>query len=321
MKINAPPRMATAALIALCTLGPAAAQPRTTDWAFPRLDAPAKAAAAVPPKSVGLAGSTVRYSPAALGDRFHAVDWRPSSHPPMPAAVRDGHAPDVAACGFCHLPGGQGRPENAALAGLPAAYIVQQVADFRSGARGGVHPDWAPTALMIKSASGADPAAVADAAAYFSKLTFTSRVKVVEAAMLPEPTAAAGVYKFGPGRAALGQRIIEGPTDFDRFEKRDDRVGFVAYVPVGAIARGRALAASGDGGRTQPCAACHGETLRGGLGPPLAGRSPTYLFRQLLGFRSGARGGADSLPMQAVTAKLDEADMIDLAAYAASLRP
>jgi hypothetical protein len=41
----------------------------------------------------------------------------------------------VFACGFCHLPNGLGRPENSSLAGLPASYIVQQVADFKSGAR------------------------------------------------------------------------------------------------------------------------------------------------------------------------------------------
>ena len=39
------------------------------------------------------------------------------------------------ACGFCHRADGPGGPENANLAGQPAAYIVQQMADFKSGAR------------------------------------------------------------------------------------------------------------------------------------------------------------------------------------------
>ncbi len=54
------------------------------------------------------------------------------------------------------------------------------------------------------------------------------------------------------------------------------------------------LAATGDNGRTQPCAGCHGADLRSGPqleGPPLAGRFASYLFRQLYGFQSGARAG------------------------------
>jgi cytochrome c553 len=57
------------------------------------------------------------------------------------------------------------------------------------------------------------------------------------------------------------------------------------------------------------------------VGPPLAGRSPSYLFRQLYAFRIGARGGPQAAAMQQVAAKLSQADMIALAAYAASLRP
>ncbi len=45
--------------------------------------------------------------------------------------VYAGRAPDVRACGFCHLPNGQGRPENASVAGQPAEYIVQQMRDYR----------------------------------------------------------------------------------------------------------------------------------------------------------------------------------------------
>ena len=42
-------------------------------------------------------------------------------------------------------------------------------------------------------------------------------------------------------------------------------------------------------------------TLQGvGLIPPLAGRSPTYLMRQLLAFQTGERAGAAAAAMQAV---------------------
>jgi cytochrome c553 len=55
--------------------------------------------------------------------------------------------------------------------------------------------------------------------------------------------------------------------------------------------------------------------------PPLAGRSPTYILRQLLAFKTGARAGATGQPMQAVVANMRVGNMIDVAAYAASLAP
>jgi cytochrome c553 len=67
---------------------------------------------------------------------------------------------------------------------------------------------------------------------------------------------------------------------------------------------------------------CHGPTLAGiGLIPPLAGRYPTYIVRQLIGFKTGARTSPLSQPMQAVAAQLSVEDMIAVAAYAASLNP
>ena len=290
-------------------------------WAFP--GAPGGAKSAGPPQTlVGLEGSKKRYTEAQLHDGFRAVDWWPERHPAPPAIVLNGRSPDAMACGYCHLPGGEGRPENAALAGLPAAYIARQVGDMRSGARQGVHPDWVPTALMHKVAEAVTPGEVAQAAAYFSRQTFVPRVRLVEAARIPRMVPRAFVYGQGAGgRVPLSQRIVETPDDFERFEKRDPRVGFTAYVPPGAIERGRDLASTGAAGRTQPCSACHGPRLAGAVGPPIAGRSPGYLFRQLYAFHGGSRRGADAEPMRAVAAHLTTPNMIDLAAYAASLRP
>jgi cytochrome c553 len=79
----------------------------------------------------------------------------------------------------------------------------------------------------------------------------------------------------------IGQRIIEMPEDLERTELRDSASGFVAYVPVGSIAKGEALIAGGNG-KTVACAICHGQDLRGlGPIPGLAGRSPSYIVRQL----------------------------------------
>ena len=88
----------------------------------------------------------------------------------------------------------------------------------------------------------------------------------------------------------IGQRIIEIPEDLDQFESRDPRARFIAYAPVGSVKRGEALVTTG-GGKTLPCAACHGADLKGmGAVPPIAGRSPSYMVRQLYDLQSGARG-------------------------------
>ncbi len=82
------------------------------------------------------------------------------------------------------------------------------------------------------------------------------------------------------------------------------------------------IVSTGADGLTLPCGGCHGPELRGlGLIPPLAGRSPTYLVRQLLAFRTGARATPAGVPMQAVVGKLRLADMIAIAAYVGTLEP
>jgi cytochrome c553 len=93
-------------------------------------------------------------------------------------------------------------------------------------------------------------------------------------------------------------------------------VRFTAYVPPGSIAAGRALAEKPE----IACAACHGETLTGTDSVPgIAGRSPTYLFRQLYEYRHGFRTGPESGPMLEVVRQLKESDLLPLSGYLASL--
>jgi cytochrome c553 len=53
--------------------------------------------------------------------------------------------------------------------------------------------------------------------------------------------------------------------------------------------------------------------------PAIAGRSPSYLARQLYDFQQGTRHGEMAAAMQPVTAKLTADDIVNLTAYAASL--
>jgi len=93
-------------------------------------------------------------------------------------------------------------------------------------------------------------------------------------------------------------------------------------VPVGSLQKGAELVLTGGGGQTQLCAACHGPDLKGLADVPrLAGRSPSYLMRQLYDVRHGTRTGLSSVPMKAVVANLTEEDMVAIAAYLASREP
>lgn len=273
-------------------------------------------------REMRLPGSQRSFTAAQLVDRTTAVDWFPAAHPPMPPAVR-GSRGAVSACGFCHLPEGAGRPENAALAGMPLDYLSQQLRDMRSGARKLVNARFIPGALMlevIRQTSAADAEA---AARYFSRLRYTKRVKVIETDRIPHPVAHGFVYFFEKNRpkVVLGERIVEGPDDPQRFEMRDPRTPYTAYVPVGSISRGAALA-KGNGAARPPCALCHGAHLEGSsIGPPIAGRFPTYVFRQLYAFRSGTRQGTAATLMKPIVAGLSQRDMIELAAYVGSLTP
>jgi cytochrome c553 len=55
--------------------------------------------------------------------------------------------------------------------------------------------------------------------------------------------------------------------------------------------------------------------------PRLAGRSPSYLFRQLYDFQHGSRHGEWSALMKAPVARLTDDDMLNIAAYLSSLEP
>jgi cytochrome c553 len=259
-----------------------------------------------------------------LNDFFFAADWHPEDHPPMPDVVAHGRKPEVFACGFCHRADGPGGPENASLAGLPAAYIVQQMADFKSGARAGAVPERLPTPTMIKVAKAASDAEVAAAAAYFSSLKPRKTTNVVETEMVPKTYVLS--WLLAPindhDKEPLGRRIIEVPKDPEQFEARDSRSQLIAYVPVGSVAQGKLLANTGPDGKTVKCATCHGPELKGlGPVPGIAGRSPSYLVRQLYDFQYGQRKGPLGGPMTLVVAKLTSDDLIDLAAYVASLAP
>jgi cytochrome c553 len=269
-------------------------------------------------------GSAATFTTAQTQDFFNPPDWHPDHHPPMPEVVAHGRKPDLFACGYCHLPDGQGRPENSSLAGLPAAYIIQQMADFKSGSRKSSEPRHKPVAVMIAYEAKATDKEILAAAEYFSALKPIPWIRVIETNTVPT-THVSGwmlVRSEPPGIEPIGHRIIETPENLEQTELRDDASGFIAFVETGSIRKGQLLVTTGAAGKTIPCATCHGPDLKGLVNvPSIAGRSPSYVVRQLYDMQSGARSGVQAQLMKAVVVNLTIDDMGSIAAYTASLNP
>jgi cytochrome c553 len=286
------------------------------DWAFPVTDK-----VQPPTKDDGqpktAPGSDKSYTRKQINDLFNPPDWYPDLHPPMPQVVAHGNGTAVRACGACHLPTGTGHDESAYVAALPVGYFIRQMADYKSGARKG-----AGSMTTIAAAITDDD--VRAAAEYFASLKPRPWIRVVETDTVPKTYVGPGNKRLrlpDGGNEPIGQRIIEIPEDEEVVLNRDPRSGFIAFVPKGSIAKGQELVASG-GGKTLPCAICHGPTLKGiGDVPPIAGRQATYIVRQLFDVQDGTRSGVSAALMQQVVDRLTVDDMLDIAAYAASRQP
>lgn len=268
-------------------------------------------------------GSDQKFTMARINDPFNPPDWRPNDHIAMPDVVAKGRKPAVMACAYCHTPTGQGRPENSALAGLPEAYFKEQLRDWKSGKRKPTGPEaYLPSVNMQKIAKAMTDEEIDASAKYFAQQKLRRRVYVLESLRIPRAERAAWIYEEVGGTEDLEDRLLEVTNELVRHERRDDRLEYMAYAPPGSIARGKRLVVTGDGGKTQACATCHLANLKGtDKIPPIAGRSPTYLLRQLLAFRNGTRANEASVQMNPVVEKLTLNEMIDIVAYLGSLSP
>jgi len=258
--------------------------------------------------------------------RVAPADWYPEDHPAMPKIVAEGdNARGIVACSLCHYPNGKGRSENASPQGLPKEYIVRQLHDMRDDMRASAERRKANTQAMIGFAKAMTEDEIAAAANYFSSMKWTPWIKVVETTTVPKTRSAGGLFiplqGADAGTEPIGNRIIEVPVDSDHTETlRDPRSPFIAYVPVGAVAKGKQIVTTGGGGKTMRCAICHGEDLNGiGSVPGIAARSPSYIARQLNDIQQGARHGDMADLMKQVVAKLTPDDMLNIVAYTASL--
>jgi len=263
-------------------------------------------------------GSAKEYEAAKIAGNANPPDWFPDEHPPAPPSVKGGPGITLA-CGSCHLMSGQGHSESADLAGMPAEYLIRQMAYYKAGTR----KDDARMGPLAKATSDED---VREAAEYFAALKPSVFVKVIETASPPKTfIATAGRHRqLHPdgGTEPIGHRILQIPADPFRTEIRDPHSGFIAYVPPGSIARGEALVKGGGSGKTVQCEICHGEGLKGlGEVPRLAGLQPLYIARQLFDLRYGSSAGKAAALMKAAVKNLSDDDIIAISSYLGSLPP
>jgi cytochrome c553 len=284
-------------------------------------------------------GSRATYSLVDVRDGHDVIDWFPQDHPsPMPPIIKNGPAAGTGntarGCGSCHLPNGKGRPENAPPAGLPVAYFMRQLHDFRNGLRRSADPRKPNTNTMIDLAKVMTDEEMRLSAEYFAAIKWTPWIRVIESEMVPKTRIVGNLFlpTVQERTEAIAGRIIEVPEDVEQAETlRNPRSGFIAYVPPGSIEKGRDLVTTGGmrivgneivQGKTTPCVTCHGLDLMGVADvPPIAGRSPSYLARQVWDIQQGTRNGASVQLMKQAIVNLNAEDLVSIAAYVSSRVP
>ncbi len=284
-------------------------------------------------------GSDRSFSLVDIRDARNAIDWFPGEHGPMPDVVAHGPAAGTGntarACASCHLSNGRGRPENAPVSGQPVAYFLRQLQDFRSDNRHSADPRKPNPITMVALAKAMSDDEMKAAAEYFGSIKWSAPwIRVVETDLVPKTKISGNLFIATETARTepIAGRIIEVPENEEQAETlRNAHSGFVAYVPVGSVKKGENLVKTGgmsivDGaivpGKTIMCVTCHGPDLMGLADVPgIAGRSPSYLVRQLYDLQQGTRKGASSPLMQPIVANLTDDDFVAIGAYLASLAP
>jgi cytochrome c553 len=163
--------------------------------------------AARPEGIVKVPGSAKEYDAVTIAGNANPPDWFPDEHPAAPRSVR-GDTGITMACGSCDLMSGHGHPESADIAGMPAEYLIRQMAYYKAGTR----KDDARMGPIARATSDED---VRQPAEYFAALKPTVWVKVIETATPPKTfVATAGRHRqLHPdgGTEPIGHRILEIP--------------------------------------------------------------------------------------------------------------
>ena len=284
-------------------------------------------------------GSRASYSLVDVRDGHNVIDWFPQDHPmPMPPIIktRTGGGDWQHGPGMRLVPSSkrQGAPGKRAAGGIAVAYFMRQLQDFRNGLRRSADPRKPNTNTMIDLAKVMTDEEMRVSAEYFAAIKWTPWIRVIESDTVPKTRIVGNLFLAATQERTepIAGRIIEVPEDLEQAETlRNPRSGFIAYVPPGSTEKGRDLVTTGGmrvvgneiiQGKTTPCVTCHGLDLMGVADvPPIAGRSPSYLVRQIWDIQQGTRNGAAVQLMKQAIANLNGEDLVAIAAYVSSRVP
>lgn len=237
--------------------------------------------------------------------------------PAMPLAVATGKP---LPCLQCHLANGGSHPESAAIAGMSANYIIEQVHAFRDGERVDTR-----TGRMVQAAKLISEKDLKEAAEYYAAINpgrqkWLKTVVGTEVPKGPAPFGDGGFRYHAPegGMEPLpAGKVIETAEDDDLVRARDQiDGGFVQYVRPEDMELGEKVATEGK------CGTCHGEGFKGkGDVPRLAGQHSVYLIRQLKDMQTGARKDKNVALMKSIADKLSDREIVAVSAYVASKSP
>jgi|TARA_B110000483_G_scaffold242295_2_gene327662 cytochrome c553 len=270
-----------------------------------------------------LPGTSLTFTRVEANYSWQPADWYPGDHPEMPEIIATGDMErGIRPCSLCHFPNGQGKVENGHVSGLPANYILQQLEAFKNGERMSADYRKANTNEMARIAAWLTEEEKQQVAQYYSSIPFRSMIRVVESEQAPQVRASLNRLTMPDEDAPwqnLGNQIVEVTEDLEETEiMRNPRGTFVAYVPIGSLAKGEELVTTGAG-KTIPCGACHGLDLKGiGDVPSIAGRTASYIMRQLWDVKQVTRVSPLMTP---VLTNLTAEDMMNISAYLATQAP
>ena len=267
-----------------------------------------------------LAGSARTFTEYQIHYDYGPADWFPDDHPAMPDIVARGRQSDtLRACSLCHYPNGHGRPENASPAGLPATYILQQLEAFRNGTRKSADPRKANANEMIQIARHLTAAEMTTVADYFSSIKRRPWITVVETDTAPRTRAGVnglflplpgGERNRSVGASSKSRRMRNSPSVCAR------RIRATWRMCRPAASHGVKRSSPKGAAQTVQCTLCHGLDLQGAANVPgIADRPASYIVRQLHDIQAGTR---QSPMMKPVVAKLNDDDMVAIAAYLGS---
>jgi cytochrome c553 len=264
-----------------------------------------------------------------------------------PQEIREGQALAQTQCAGCHGLDGLGVPKGVPhIAGQRAGYLLLELRNYKSGARGGT-----PMSAVVNFLS--DDAAV-KAAAYYASLDPAqpapgAKVAAPKADVVALGKASAAACAGCHGEAGVSAMagtpslaglypayIADAMKAYKAGKRKSDVMAPMASVlgdadlanvalyyalqkPVRAPSPAKGDKAAGKEAAAA-CAGCHGAEGVSTVPstPSLAGQDGTYLSAALAAYKGGARSDET---MKGIASSLDEVAMGNLAAYYASLAP